>query len=83
MIMKNVAICRVLKIGLDMPIYNGKPVGNERLNCMLELSEQDIKSAIFEIFAAGYEAGYVAKIDIKTAYENWFNYWFKTVVLVG
>ncbi len=31
-----------------------------------------MKSALFEIFAAGFEAGYAKEIDIKTAFEEWF-----------
>lgn len=31
-----------------------------------------MKDALFEIFSAGFEAGYTKDIDLKTAFEEWF-----------
>ena len=31
-----------------------------------------IKTAFFEIFAAGFQSGYMRDFDIVTAYENWW-----------
>lgn len=44
----------------------------QKVKLHMEFSEQDIKAALFEIFSAGYEAGYAAETDIKTAYKNWY-----------
>ena len=31
-----------------------------------------LKNALFEIFSAGFEAGYTKEIDLKTAFEEWY-----------
>lgn len=33
---------------------------------------EQLKEILFEVFAAGFEAGYSQGKDIKTAYEEWF-----------
>lgn len=33
---------------------------------------ETLKAALFEIFSAGFEAGYTKDIDLKTAFEEWY-----------
>lgn len=35
-------------------------------------SEEFLKSFFFEIYSAGFEAGYSENVDIVTAYNKWF-----------
>lgn len=33
---------------------------------------ETLKAALFEIFSAGFESGYTKDIDLKTAFEEWY-----------
>lgn len=34
---------------------------------------EQMRILLFEVFSAGFEAGYASNKDIKTAFEDWFN----------
>ena len=36
------------------------------------MEEQKAKDILFEIFSAGYEAGYAGKADLATAFEQYY-----------
>jgi hypothetical protein len=37
-----------------------------------QLTEAELKSLLFEVYSAGFEAGMSQDIDIVTAYNNWW-----------
>ena len=37
---------------------------------------EEFKASIFEVFAAGYQAGYASDEELQTAFEKWFS-WFR------
>ena len=39
----------------------------------MDLTEEQIKEVLFEIYAAGFEAGYSHEVDIQTAYNKFWN----------
>ena len=41
--------------------------------------EEFLKTMLFEIYSAGFEAGYSQNIDIVTAYNKWFDGFKKTI----
>jgi hypothetical protein len=40
---------------------------------IMDLTEEQIKALFFEIYAAGFEAGYSHVVDIETAYNRFWN----------
>jgi hypothetical protein len=42
-------------------------------------SEEFLKTMLFEIYSAGFEAGYSKNIDIVTAYNKWFDGFKNTI----
>lgn len=39
----------------------------------MDLNEEQLKEALFEIYSAGFEAGMSQNIDIRTAYNEFWN----------
>ena len=37
------------------------------------MNDKEIKDILFEIYSAGFEAGYSQEIDIKSAFEKYYN----------
>ena len=33
---------------------------------------EQLKAALFDVFSAGFEAGYAQQKDLKAAFEEWF-----------
>lgn len=41
------------------------------------MTMEEFKASVFEVFAAGYQAGYASDEDLQTAYERWFKHFRK------
>ena len=44
-----------------------------------EISMKELKSMLFEIYSAGFEAGYTKEIDIVKAYNQYWNNLIKRI----
>ena len=44
-------------------------------------NEEFLKTMLFEVYSAGFEAGYSQDIDIATAYNKWFEQFKKSVAV--
>ena len=45
-----------------------------------QLTEEELKSLLFEVYSAGFEAGMAQNIDIVSAYNKWWESAKKEVV---
>ena len=43
------------------------------------LTEHDLKQLLFEIYSAGFEAGYSQEVDVATAYDQYWNNLLKVI----
>ena len=46
---------------------------SERESMFDEINKEELKQLLFEVYSAGFEVGYLQKVDIVTAYNEYWN----------